>query len=395
MPDSKLTDKLVKGLPAPDRGNRIFYDSDVKGFGCRVTAAGARAFILNYRTNAGRERRYTIGSFPDWRTTAAREEVKRLKLEIRVNAADPVGGLEAARGEPTVADMITRYVEEHLPKKRPGSQAEDRGIIKQWLTNGLHHTKVAAVTFADVDALHRKITRAGTPYRANRTVALLSKMFSLAVRWGWRLDNPCRTVEKNPEAKRTRYLTGAELERLTTALAAHPDQQAANIVRLLLFTGARRGETLAAKWSDFDLEAGVWTKPGATTKQATEHRVPLSAPARQLLAGMDRAGEYLFPGAGGGHRVDLKRPWPAICKAANLAGVRIHDLRHTYASVLASSGQSLHIIGALLGHTQAATTHRYAHLLDDPLRAATETAGAVITGEKSADIKRLRRGSVH
>jgi integrase len=216
-------------------------------------------------------------------------------------------------------------------------------------------------------------------------------MFSLAIRWRWRPDNPCRGIERNPENKRTRYLSSDELGRLTAALAAHEDQQAANIIRLLLLTGARKGETLAAKWEDFDLEAGVWTKPGATTKQATEHRVPLSAPARQLLAGMPREGEYLFPGARArGHRVDLKGPWPAICKAANLKGVRLHDLRHTYASVLASSGQSLHVIGALLGHTQPSTTHRYAHLLDDPLRAATETAGAVITGAPKARVARVR-----
>ena len=142
----------------------------------------------------------------------------------------------------------------------------------------------------------------------------------------------------------------------------------------------------------FDLNTGVWTKPGHTTKQATEHRVPLSAPARQLLAGMDREGEYLFPGRGGeGHRAEFKWPWPRICKAADLKGVRVHDLRHTFAAVLASSGQSLPIIGALLGHTQPSTTARYAHLLDDPLRAATETAGAVLAGKPSAEVKRLRR----
>jgi integrase len=201
-----------------------------------------------------------------------------------------------------VRDLVERYVVEHLPKKRPSSQAEDRGLIKQWILSGaLRNAKVADVSFEDIDTLHQKITRYGTPYRANRVVALLSKMFSLAIRWRWRSDNPCRTVERNREPKRNRYLTGAEIERLTIALAVHPDQQVADIIRLLLLTGARRGETLAAKWEDIDIDEGVWTKPGATTKQATEHRVLLSAPARQLLAGMEQTSEFVFPGKDGHH----------------------------------------------------------------------------------------------
>ena len=205
-------------------------------------------------------------------------------------------------------------------------------------------------------------------------------------------DNPCPRIERNPEHKRTRYLSADELSRLTDALAAYPDQQAANIVRLLLLTGARRGEALSARWADFDLDTGVWTKPGATTKQKTEHSVPLSAPARQLLAALPRDSEYVFPGEGSsGHRIDLKHPWRELCAAAGLSGVRVHDIRHSYASVLASSGVSLHVIGGLLGHTQPATTARYAHLTRDSLRAATETAGAVISGARSAEIAVLKR----
>jgi integrase len=139
------------------------------------------------------------------------------------------------------------------------------------------------------------------------------------------------------------------------AIAEHDDQQAANIIRLLLLTGARRGEVQAARWEQFDLTAGVWTKPGATTKQKTMHRVPLSGPARQLLASIYAEAAdgavYVFPGRSGGHRVEFKRDWAAICTAAGIAGVRIHDLRHSYASILASAGLSLPIIGALLGHT--------------------------------------------
>ena len=166
-------------------------------------------------------------------------------------------------------------------------------------------------------------------------------------------------------------------------------------MRLLLLTGARRGETLSATWDQFDLAAGVWTKPSAATKQGKLHRVPLSAPALALLAEMRTAADtenerrrrdglaeimHLFAGREGQPLREIKHFWATVCRKAEISGARIHDLRHTFASVLASSGLSLPIIGQLLGHTQAATTARYTHLLDDPLRAATERAGVVITG---------------
>src|SRR6185312_4031557 len=194
-------------------------------------------------------------------------------------------------------------------------------------------------------------TKAGKPIRANRTIEVLSKAFNLAIKWEWRADNPCRHVEANQETPRERYMKPAELERLTAALADYPDQEAANSVRLLLLTGARRNEVLAATWSQFDLDEGVWTKPGSTTKQKTVHRVPLSAPAWQLLVQMHDASEseeYLFPGhRGADHLADLKKPWAALCKAAGIKDLHLHDLRHSYASVLASSGVSLLIIGKL------------------------------------------------
>jgi integrase len=180
-------------------------------------------------------------------------------------------------------------------------------------------------------------------------IALTSKLCSLAMQWKWRADNPCRGIERNVESKRKRYLSAAELERLSKALAGHDDPDSADIFRLLLLTGARRGEVQAARWSDFDLETGIWTKPGATTKQRTEHIVPLNAPARQLIAGRERTdSEYLFPGRHGGHRVELKSNWRRVCKAAGIGGLRIHDLRHSFASQLASAGVGLHVIGGLL-----------------------------------------------
>jgi integrase len=227
---------------------------------------------------------------------------------------------------------------------------------------------------------------------------MLTLTLSLAILWGWRTDNPAKGIERNQETPRQRYLTGAELARLTAALDELKDQGAANAVRLLLLTGARRGELLAARWTDINLDAGVWIKPGATTKQRTTHRVPLSEAACQLLAGMKaQAGagaEWLFPPPRGctPHRIDLDDAWKVLREAAGIADVRQHDLRHTYASILASSGLSLPIIGQLLGHTKAQTTLRYAHLLDDPLRAATERAAAVITGKPAAAVVPIKGG---
>jgi integrase len=384
----KLSDTIVKRLPIPESGNRITYDSEVAGFGARVTAANAKAFILNYRTRAGRERRYTIGSFPEWGTAAARKHAIELRKQIAVGE-DPLAEIEAGRDAKTVADLCARYLEDHAPKKR--SQAADVHAIDAFILPAMKHLKVADVTFSDIDGLHRKITKNGKPIRANRVVALLSKMFSLAIKWQWRTGNPAAGIEKNPEEKRERYLSGAELEVLTKALAEHEDQQAANIIRLLLLTGARRGEVLSATWDQFDLTEGVWTKPSSHTKQKKSHRVPLSAPARQLLDGIPQEGPYVFPGLHQGHREGVRKAWAAICQKTGISDCTIHDLRHTYASVLASKGLSLHLIGALLGHTKTATTARYAHLSDDPLRQATETAGAIITGKPSAEIRKHPR----
>src|SRR5262245_58303896 len=394
----KLTDNLVRKLPTPEQGNKITYDDAVKGFGVRVTAAGGRAFILNYRRKLdGRERRITIGSFPDWSTTAAREEAKRLKRLVD-GGGDPVGEQEAGRAAPTMADLCARFERDYLPRNRPSTQRVYRQQIQTDILPAFGETKVAAISHSDVDRFHHQMS-ARAPTHANRTIAVLSRMFSLAVRWGWRVDNPCKGVERNQETKRHRYLTGGEIGRLSTALEKLEDKNAANAVRLLLLTGARRGELFAAKWADVDLEAGVWTKPAATSKQAALHRVPLSAAAVQVLTEMraqaaDDA-EWIFPARGGGHRPHINEAWIRLRKAAKLPGTRLHDLRHTYASTLASAGLSLPVIGSLLGHSTPTTTHRYAHLFDDPLRQATERAGAILTGKQPAEIvafkKRRRR----
>lgn len=387
-----LDEKAIKGVAAPPSGNQITYDSEVKGFGLRVTAAGAKAFILNYRA-AGRERRYTIGSYPDWTAKAAREEAKALKRRIDVGE-DPMGDRHVERAAPTVSALADRFEREHLEKRRAATQVDYRSILRLYVRPRLGTMKVSEVRHSDVERLHASIAKSA-PYRANRTVAVLSKMFSLAVKWEMRGDNPARGIELVPEQKRERFLSPAEIGRLSAVLQDHPERVSANAVRLLLLTGARRGEVLGATWSQFDLGAGVWLKPAATTKQKKDHRLPLSAPALQLLVDLkaeaDRENErrrrdrlppitHVFPGRDGRPLQDIKRFWSSVSRRADIEGVRLHDLRHTYASILASAGLSLPIIGQLLGHTQPATTARYAHLMDDPLRAAAERAAAILAG---------------
>jgi integrase len=375
----RLTDKTIKALAAPASGNRIAYDGEVSGFGVRVTAAGAKAFVLNYRSG-GRERRITIGSYPAWTLVAAREEAKQLRRRVD-RGEDPMGVRHEQRAAPTINDLADRFEAEHLAKRRATTVVDYKSILRLYIRRNLGKMRVADVRHSDVEKLHRSVAKSA-PVRANRVVSVLSRMMTLAVKWEMRPNNPASGIDRTPEQKRERFLTPSEIARLAEALTAHPEKISANALRLMLLTGARRGETLSATWSQFDLEAGVWTKPSAATKQAREHRVPLSAPATALLTEMrcGATGEYVFPGRDDRPLTEARRTWAAVCRAAGLSGVRIHDLRHTYAAILASSGLSLPIIGALLGHTQAATTHRYAHLLDDPLRAATERVGALVKG---------------
>jgi integrase len=389
--NQRLTDALARRLRTPDTGNRITYDGEVKGFGLRITAAGAKAFILNYRCG-GRERRITIGAFPDWSVAAARKEAQRLRALVD-QGRDPLAERDSERTAPTVSTLCARYLEDHLPRKRPSSQRDDRSMIERDILPALGRRKVADVRFADVDHLHRTISRRA-PIRANRVVALLSKMFSLAMRWGWRPDSPVRGIERNLETKRQRYLPPAEIARLSDALNHRPGV-AADIVRWLLLTGCRFSEAANAHWQQFDLEAGTWTRASHETKQKKTITTPLSAPARALLANLHErngASPHVFPGPAGRPVRSIKTAWATICRDAGLEGVRVHDLRHSFAALLVSSGASLVLIGKLLGHSQAQTTNRYAHADLDPLREAAERVGAVVTGQPMAEVVQLRKG---
>jgi integrase len=414
----RLTDKLIRELPLPAHGGGSFRVWDipdagnpkkkfVSGLGVRLARGGTRSFVLRYRTKRTKERPsverlYTIGPTDAWNVHAARLEAERLRGLIAREGADPQQELRESRDAPTMADLCSRFLQEFVPTKRASTQREYRSLIEGYVAPILGRKLVTAVDHNDIVKLHAKVTQ-GSGYQANRAVAVLSRMFTLAItRWRWRTDNPAARVERNPEVKRRRYLNAPELKRLVDALARHENQDVANVFRLLLLTGARREEVVSARWEQFDLEhRQIWTRPGSATKTKITHEVPLSAASLNLLRSMRKAAPkdavFLFPGgSAAGHRSQLNQSWNRICAMAQISrsgpqALRIHDLRHSYASLLASAGFSLPTIGALLGHSQVATTARYSHLFDDVQRAATNKVGSALSGLVTAKPSKRKR----
>ncbi len=370
----------------------VRWDDKVPGFGLRITPSNRKSFVLSYRVH-GTKRLMTLGGYGTLTLDQARDKAILAKGKV-LDGQDPLEARRDARDAPTMVDLERDYLERHAEKhKRPSSLREDLSILKNHIRPAFGSKPVEAVRRREIGRLHQNLK--ATPFRANRVLSLLSKMFSLAMQWDWRADNPCRGIQKFHEERRERWLKTDELRRLTDALDRSTNQRAADAVRLLILTGARKGEVLKAEWEQIDFERGVWTKPSAHTKQKRTEHVPLSAAALTLLQGMrerDPAGRYLFPGGKPGQPLqDIKRFWAQICRQAELKNARIHDLRHTFASHLVSSGLSLELVGRLLGHTQAATTMRYAHLADDPLREAANRYGNIVTGAKTAEVLQLRQ----
>jgi len=221
-----------------------------------------------------------------------------------------------------------------------------------------------------------------TPIRANRMGEVLRKMFTLAMEWEWRADNPAQGFHRRIENARERFLSPDELVRLAAALDAATDQRAASIIRMCMLTGARVGEVRNARFEQFNLDYAIWSKPASTTKQRKVHRVPISqdvvAIVRQRQLVVPSGNPWVFPGDAIGKPVrEVRRFWVKVQKEADLPDVRIHDLRHTFASLLVSGGASLEIIGRLLGHSQMQTTQRYAHLMESPLRAGVDSVASI------------------
>jgi integrase len=410
-----LNAAFVRDVMAPAHGALTYWDNDpkVSGFGLRVYAGGSKSFFLNYWLD-GRERRYTIGPYPRWSVSGARERAKELRTLVD-RGHDPAGAKRERRESPTIQDLIDRYITDHLPTKAERRHRDDKAILSQIGEHLGKHTKVADVHGGDIAQMHRKISesigRQGLrKVHANRVLAVCSKLFSLSLvplpgeNKPWRNaaeGNPCKGIKRNPEEGRERFFSQGELTGITDALAQYPGV-AADCVRLIMLTGCRPSEALAAEWSEFEKEPGYWIKPSAHTKQRKTHKLPLSPPAIELIELLrqkrqkNEKGEWVFPGdKPGEHLAALWHVWHFVRDKTGLGvGARLYDLRHTFASVGAGGGLSLPIIGRLLGHTQPRTTQRYAHIGDDPLREAAEKITTVITGagKAAAEVVPMRRG---
>ncbi|MFN3349097.1 tyrosine-type recombinase/integrase [Pseudorhodoplanes sp.] len=302
-------------------------------------------------------------------------------------------------------DLIDRYVAEHVPTLSKRNGKDQIAMLRKLVEPEWGARKVADITEADVAKLLSKIAggrrrphktkptrkrakplagRRPTPVRANRVGEVLRKMFNLSIKpWRMRTDNPAIGFARNIENEREVFLSLEQIDRLAAALDAHENQRAADVVRFILLTGARKGEALTARPEQFNLGLAIWTKKASTTKQKKMHRVPLSRAAvafvRARLTALPVEAEWLFPGDLEGKPIeDIRRFWADIQKAAGLEGVRVHDLRHTFASLLVSGGMSLPMIGKLLGHSSPKTTQRYAHLLDDPVRQGADAVGEML-----------------
>jgi len=392
----KLTKTVVdKAEPVAGR-DAEYWDVELPRFGLRVKPSGLKTFFVRYTTKTGRKRLLTVGGYPAMTVAEARDKARRLLLEVG-NGADPKEEQDAKRKAETVSELCREYLERHArPNKRPKSIREDERNIRATVIPMLGKIKVADVTRRDIEDVLFAIGKDHKP-TANRVRSLLSKMFNLAIAWGMRGDNPVRGVSRFAEQGKASYLPPEQASRLLNAALEHPNERAGRAIGLLTTTGARKGEVLNATWDQFDLEKGIWTKPASTTKQKKMHRVPLNEHAITILDRMrqDATGDekFLFPGNVPGQPItDIKKFWQGLCRSLGLEGIRIHDLRHTYASILISQGETLEMIGQLLGHSQLVTTSRYAHLTEVKTReSANSFSAALAKAAESSNIIPLRR----
>jgi integrase len=436
---AKITKRTVDALQPVAGREATAWDTEVRGFGVRVRSGGAKSYILRYRPGGGRRaplRTLTIGRHGSpWTPDTARIEAKRL-LGLIGSGADPAASRAARRGAPTVLELATRFLAEHVePKRKPSTAREYRRLIDRVILPVLGMKRVPELTRQDIAKLHHG--RQKTPTEANRALAVLSTMLNFAERTGDRPagSNPCRHIERYSQRRWERILSPEELGRLGEAL--QNDKLSPYVVaaiKLLVFTGARLGEVLGLRWEWIDFERGEARLPDSKSGAKTIHLPP---PALEVLSNLPREQDnpYVIVGAVAGARlVNLEKPWRRIRAAATLriwrdssdarvaglvarlstqrqrepnlsecrdaacaagidlprgmADVRLHDLRHAFASIAASSGMGLPIIGKMLGHTQVATTARYAHLASDPVKAAAETVAATIAAAMRGPVGR-------
>ena len=372
----KLTKRSIDQIKVGKR-DFVVWDDTLPGFGLRVKPSGVKSFIVQFRNAAGRSRRMTLGRFGVLTPTQARE-LARQKLAAASQGDDPVQEMQAARTDINVKELADRYMEEYASiHKKPLSVAADERSFRLVILPAIGNLPAKSIIRTDIAKMMH--AHKNEPVKANRAFALVSKMLNLAEAWGIRPDasNPCRHIKKFPERPRRRYLSEEELARLGKVLreCEHNGSELSSAItalRLLIFTGCRRQEILELKWDyvDFSRECILFPDSKSGFKA-----IPLGDAALDVLATTPRivGNPYVCPGVKAMRPlVGLQRVWARIRAKAGLKDVHIHDLRHTFGATGAGAGQSLHILGSLLGHKQSRTTQAYAHLAQSPQKKAVD-----------------------
>ena len=399
MPISKLTKRYIDGLGLPKK-REIHWDTELKGFGLSVTPNGNRSYVVQYRLPGGRRgrtRRMTIGRHGSpWTVDEARKKARSLLAAASIGE-DPAGAKQDAKKDFTVSELCDLYLEEGTALKKSSTIATDNGRIERHIKPLLGKRRLSEVKKTDIEAFLRDVAngktkadiRTGLRGRAivqggkgtaSRTLGLLGGIFSFALDRDLMAENPATGVKRYSDAKRERFLSDQELRRLGKALAESVEngdpREAVDIIRLLTLTGCRYSEIAALKWQEINFEHACLYLGDSKTGQKV---VILNAPALNELSARKRreGSEFVFPAkkGNGGHYQGTPKVWTRIRARADLDDVRLHDLRHTFASVGAASGLSLPLIGALLGHKDSATTARYSHIAEDPIRRASDSIG--------------------
>jgi integrase len=377
----KLTKRTVEA--AEVKASEYFlWDDEVPGFGLRVLPSGRKGFVVQYRAGR-RPRRISLGPSTVLTCEQARTRAITIIAAVR-NGDDPAAKRDADREALTVTELADRFDREHISVRLKESTAKGyRRMIERVILPALGRHRVTEVTRADIAKLHHDMRH--IPYDANRCLEIISKMFNLAEMWGLRPDgtNPRKHIKKYPEEKRERFLSAAELRRVGEVLREMEQEgvelaSAIAAVRLLMLTGCRLGEIMRLKWDYVDFTGRALRLPDSKTGAKVVH---LGQPALDVLAAIERIEDNPWVVTGtlpGAPLYDLQPFWQRVRTRAGLKDVRIHDLRHTFASTAVAAGQGLPIIGKLLGHTQLQTTARYTHLAADPVRVAADQVSGQI-----------------
>ena len=373
----KITKRSVDAAAPADK-EFFLWDDELKGFGLRVYPSGRKMYLAQFRAG-GRLRRVNIGLHGALTPELARTEAMKHLSDVRLGG-DPATDRDKRKASPTMKEFGQRFLKEHVAVHcKPSTYGEYKRSVELFINPKLGSHRIIDVTRADVVNLHQSMKT--TPYQANRTLGVLSIMFTVAHTWGVRTDgvNPCWKVKRYKEVKRERYLTPDELARLGRVLReSDSEPEAANCIRLLLLTGYRLGEIQTPKWEYIDFDAGVLRLPDSKTGAKI---VPIGKAAIDVLKDIPKLKDnpYVITGrVEGQYLTDIQKPWRRLRKRAGLSGLRIHDLRHSFASDALQLGQDLTMIGRLLGHTQVQTTARYAHLKTDPIRTAADKVSEMI-----------------